>query len=91
MNGISTSKAIVLVTKNLRFILRCDTSSMTTEFDQDEVVRQVTERLTERFPKAKPADVQRIVQEEVAELATKPVTDYVSVLSERAAKKRLKN
>ena len=63
---------------------------MTTEFDRDEVVRQVTERLTEKFPKSAPADIQRIVEEEVTALAARPVVDYVSVLSERAARKRLK-
>ncbi|TBN55521.1 hypothetical protein EYE40_15090 [Glaciihabitans arcticus] len=63
---------------------------MTTEFDQEEVVRQVTDRLREKDPSASPAEVERIVKEEVTELSTKPVTDYVSVLSERAAKKRLK-
>lgn len=63
---------------------------MATEFDETEVIRQVTERLVERFPKSKPGEIERIVTEEVEALAAKPVTDYVSVLSERAAKKRLK-
>lgn len=63
---------------------------MTSEFDPDEVARQVTARLTERFPDADASHVESIVREEVAALADKPVHDYVAVLSERAAKKRLK-
>lgn len=64
---------------------------MATEFDEAEVIRQVTERLVEKFPRKEPGDIERIVSEEVVALAAKPVTDYVSVLSERAAKKRLKS
>ncbi|MEO5535711.1 MAG: hypothetical protein ABIR17_11335 [Pseudolysinimonas sp.] len=63
---------------------------MTSEFDPEEVVRQVTESLREKFPSANPADVERIVAEEVATLEKRPVHDYVSVLSAKAAKKRLK-
>ena len=63
---------------------------MTSEFDPEEVVRQVTESLREKFPSADPAAVQRIVAEEVAVLEKLPVHDYVSVLSAKAAKKRLK-
>lgn len=63
---------------------------MSTEFDADEVTRQVTARLRERFPAASEDDVETIVREEVTSLADKPVHDYVAVLAERAAKKRLK-
>ena len=63
---------------------------MTTEFDADEVARKVVGRLKEKFPKASVDDVEQIVSEEVAILADKPVHDYVAVLAERAAKKRLK-
>ena len=63
---------------------------MTREFDADEVARQVSGRLRERFPNASASDVELIVREEVDALADKPVHDYVAVLAERAAKKRLK-
>lgn len=63
---------------------------MTTEFDQADVVRQVSERLAEKFPDKDAATIERLVQLEVAALAKKPVTDYVSVLSERAVRKMLK-
>ena len=63
---------------------------MTTEFDQDEVARQVAEKLREKFPDTDAATLKQIVNEEVAVLAQLPVHDYVAVLSERAARKRLK-
>ncbi|MDJ0335332.1 MAG: three-helix bundle dimerization domain-containing protein [Rhodoglobus sp.] len=63
---------------------------MTSDFDADEVARQVTARMHERFPQASASHVESIVREEVAALADKPVHDYVAVLAERAAKKRLK-
>ena len=68
----------------------CKTGGMTTEFDADEVTRQVVERLRERFPQASAGEVEQVVREEVTSLADKPVHDYVAVLAERAAKKRLK-
>jgi translation initiation factor 2 alpha subunit (eIF-2alpha) len=63
---------------------------MTTEFDKEEVARQVAEKLQEKFPDTDAATVTKIVNEEVAALAERPVHDYVAVLSERAARKRLK-
>jgi translation initiation factor 2 alpha subunit (eIF-2alpha) len=63
---------------------------MTTEFDQETVIAQVTERLREKFGEADPAHIEAVVREEVANLAERPVHDYVAVLGERAAKKRLK-
>lgn len=62
---------------------------MTTAFNADEVIRQVTEKLQGKFSQASPDEIRRIVAEEVGELEKQPVRDYVSVLSERAAKKRL--
>ncbi|MFD1715366.1 three-helix bundle dimerization domain-containing protein [Amnibacterium flavum] len=64
---------------------------MSTEFDPDEVVRQVVERLSAKFPDVEPATVQSIVRSEVDVLADRPVHDYVSVLAERAAKRQLKS
>ncbi len=69
---------------------RVTLACMTTEFDADEVARKVVGRLQEKFPKASVDDLEQIVREEVAILADKPVHDYVAVLAERAAKKRLK-
>lgn len=63
---------------------------MTTEVNPEEVVAQVSERLRDKFPQADPGDIERIVRSELAELVDRPVHDYLSVLTERAAKKRLK-
>ncbi|MEO8261519.1 MAG: hypothetical protein ABI566_03025 [Pseudolysinimonas sp.] len=64
---------------------------MTTEFDEDTVIAQVTERLTERFPEADPSHIEELVRAEVTSLAQRPVHDYVAVLGERAVKKQLKS
>lgn len=64
---------------------------MTTEFDEGDVVAQVTQKLREKNPEMDPVRIEEIVREEVHLLAQRPVHDYVSVLSERAARKRLKH
>ncbi|TPW77881.1 three-helix bundle dimerization domain-containing protein [Schumannella soli] len=63
---------------------------MTTEFNRDEAIRQVTEGLRKKFPDHSDEQLRSVATEEVDRLATKPVTDYVIVLGERAARKRLK-
>lgn len=62
---------------------------MASEFDPDQVVREVTDTLRKTFPDRDPAEVQRVVQAQVDELKDRPVRDYVSVLARRAAKKQL--
>lgn len=62
---------------------------MASEFDPEQVVREVTAALQKKFPDTDAAEVQRVVQEQVDELKTRPVHDYVSVLAQRAAKKQL--
>ena len=63
---------------------------MTTEVKPEEVVIQVSERLQAKNPDISAEEIDRIVREELAELVDRPVQDYLSVLTERAAKKRLK-
>jgi hypothetical protein len=63
---------------------------VTTEVNPEEVVLQVSERLRAKFPDAGADEVDRVVRSELAELVDRPVQDYLSVLTERAAKKRLK-
>jgi hypothetical protein len=63
---------------------------VTTDVKPEEVVKQVTESLRTRFPEADPADIDRIVRAELGELVDRPVQDYLAILTERAAKKRLK-
>ncbi len=63
---------------------------MTTEVKPEEVVSQVSERLRAKNPDVPAEEIDRIVRAELAELVDRPVQDYLAVLTERAAKKRLK-
>jgi len=63
---------------------------MTTELNDDEVKAQVVTKLSEKNPSVPHAMIEEMVDEEFAALAGRPVRDYLSVLTERAAKKRLK-
>ena len=63
---------------------------MTTDQTDDEIKTQVTERLRLKFPEASEAEIQAIVDEEFAGLADRPIRDFLGVLTERFAKKRLK-
>jgi hypothetical protein len=63
---------------------------MTTDIDDDEIKRQVVDKLLGKNSDLTAADVQPIVDEEFAALADRPIRDYLSVLTERAVKKRLK-
>lgn len=63
---------------------------MAADFDDDEIVSQVSQKLREKFPDTDPATVDEAVRAELAELSGRPVRDYLMVLTERAAKKRLK-
>lgn len=63
---------------------------MTTDVNDEEIIRQVVHRLAERFPDAPHEEVERVVKSEFDSLAGRPIRDYLSTLVERAAKKRLK-
>ena len=63
---------------------------MATDFDPDEIVRQVTESLTKKFPERDAESIESLVRQEVDDLKDRPIHDYVGVLAERAVKKRLK-
>lgn len=64
---------------------------MAADFDPDEIVRQVTQSLTKKFPDQDHAAIESQVRTEVDILKDRPIHDYVSVLAERAVKKRLKH
>jgi hypothetical protein len=64
--------------------------SMTTELDDEQVVRDATESLKRRFEDRDEAEIEAIVRQEFAQLRERPVRDYLSVLTERAAKDRLR-
>jgi len=63
---------------------------MTTDIDTDEILRQVSARLRDKFPELSAQEVETAVRAELDQLADRPVRDYLEVLTERAAKKRLK-
>ena len=63
---------------------------MTTEVKPEEVIIQVSERLRAKYPDTSPDEIDSVVRAELAELVDRPVQDYLAVLTERAAKKRLK-
>lgn len=63
---------------------------MTTDMTDDEVMAQVSDRLSEKNADVPRAVIDDVVREEYQALAGRPVRDYLSVLTERAARKRLK-
>lgn len=56
----------------------------------EELLRHVADKLAERHPQASRAELDRIVREEFDALSGRPVQAYLSILTERAARKRLK-
>lgn len=64
---------------------------ITTAVDYDQIIREGTERLRAKFPDHSEAEVHAIVEEELAKLRTGTVQDYLSVLTIRAAQKRIKS
>lgn len=64
---------------------------MTTDLKDEEIITQVTGKLAEKFPAAASDQIETIVREEFGVLASRPVRDYFSVLTERAAKNRLRS
>jgi CRISPR/Cas system-associated protein Cas10 (large subunit of type III CRISPR-Cas system) len=63
---------------------------MATDIDIDEIYTQVTSRLQEKFPELDPHLIESAVRAELDEFAGRPVRDYIEVLTERSAKKRLR-
>ena len=63
---------------------------MTTDVDDEDTLRQVVDRLQEKYPDLPRAELEGVAREEYDSLSGRPVRDYLSILTERAAKKRLK-
>lgn len=63
---------------------------MTTDIDDEETLRQVVDRLQEKFPDLPRTEIETAARTEFDALAGRPVHDYLSILTERAAKKSLK-
>ncbi|MBF4616214.1 three-helix bundle dimerization domain-containing protein [Curtobacterium sp. VKM Ac-1376] len=58
--------------------------------DYDQIIREATERLRGKFPDHSEAQVRSVVEEELTRLRAGTVQDYLSVLTVRAAQKRIK-
>jgi hypothetical protein len=56
----------------------------------EQTIDSIVERLTERFPSTPPTTIREVVAESYAEFADAKVKDFVEVLVEKQAKKRLK-
>ncbi|MCU1409680.1 MAG: hypothetical protein JWR04_387 [Rhodoglobus sp.] len=63
---------------------------MTTDMSDDEVMAQVAQKLSEKNADIPRDVIDGVVREEYFAIAGRPVRDYLSVLTERAAKRRLK-
>ena len=60
------------------------------DFDADEVIAQAILALTKKYPGLTSTEIEEAVRAEFAELHTRPVQDFIQVLTEKGAKKRLK-
>jgi hypothetical protein len=63
---------------------------MTTDIDDEEIIRQVVDRLAEKYPQMPQDELEGVARSEFDALRDRPVRDYLSILTERAARKRLK-
>lgn len=62
---------------------------MATKIDHQEIVKQVTTRLTERYPAVAHEHISSLAAEELGKISHSKVTDYFTVLTERAVRGRL--
>ena len=70
---------------------RCgDTWVVPTDIDDEEVIRQVVERLEEKFPDVLRAEIEDVARAELSALSGRPVRDFLTILTERAVKRRLR-
>lgn len=63
---------------------------MTTDIDDEDTIRQVVDRLQEKLPDLPRDRIEQVARAEFEALSGRPVHDYLSILTERAAKKKLK-
>jgi hypothetical protein len=63
---------------------------MATDFDPDQIVRQVTVNLQKKFPNQDRTQIETEVRAAVEDLKDRPIHDYVAVLAERTVKQHLK-
>ncbi|MFY9712001.1 MULTISPECIES: three-helix bundle dimerization domain-containing protein [Microbacterium] len=63
---------------------------MATNIDPAEIVTQVTNRIAESHPHESRAHISSLAVEEFEKISDSRVTDYFTVLTERAVRERLK-
>ncbi|HWS51347.1 MAG TPA: hypothetical protein VN241_10070 [Microbacterium sp.] len=62
---------------------------MATNIDPDEIVKQVTDRVAESYPDTGRDHISSLAAEELEKISDSRVTDYFTVLTERAVRTRL--
>ncbi|WP_116083875.1 three-helix bundle dimerization domain-containing protein [Agromyces sp. PvR057] len=60
------------------------------QVSEEHAVAEVVDRLAEKYPSVERAEIERIVADEYGQLDGRPVRDFVPVLIEKSAKKRVK-
>jgi hypothetical protein len=60
------------------------------DIDDEETIRQVADTLEAKYPGMGRNELEAIVREEFGAISGRPVRDYLSILTERAARKRIK-
>jgi hypothetical protein len=63
---------------------------MVNDASNEDVMRQVADKLAGKYPDASRAELDDMVREEFSALSGRPVSSYLSILTERAVRKRLK-
>jgi hypothetical protein len=63
---------------------------VTTNIDDEDMLRQVVDRLQEKLPDVAREEIEATARTEFEALSGRPVHDYLAILTERAAKKKLK-
>lgn len=64
-------------------------TTVATNIDPDEIVKQVTDRIAESYPDVNRAHISSLATEELEKISNSRVTDYFTVLTERAVRGRL--
>ncbi|PRB65635.1 hypothetical protein CQ034_05980 [Microbacterium sp. MYb45] len=62
-----------------------------TNIDSKEIVKQVTDRIAESYPDMDREHISSLASEELDKISSARVTDYFTVLTERAVRSRLKD
>ena len=59
------------------------------KLSEQQIIDQLTVRLADKYRQVEPARVTRVVQEEYARFAGRPIRDYIPLFVERHAKNEL--